>query len=276
MSWSNTWGAACPPFQFLREGGPVKACVFVDGENLRYSINDLFNPGFRTSDYLPNRARWADLFDHIVALSSGTYRVRAYWYVVEEIEFYPWGLQKRLHESLSGPPQMEKLQNILFRDRQLRSVLEQVEVGPKRDQRITEQTERLIRLERKMKTRFEGWHRIQKAIAESNNSVEFRRSGSIRFDLFRERFNREKAVDVHLGTDMLKLRDIYEVAIIVSGDGDYVPAVQAVKDYGKRSINVSFLKKDGQVIPGGARTLNRNTDEQVQISYDEMKDFMQL
>jgi uncharacterized LabA/DUF88 family protein len=66
----------------------------------------------------------------------------------------------------------------------------------------------------------------------------------------------------------LTLKDIYDVAIIISGDGDYVPAVQAVKDSGKHVINVSFLKKNGGVLPGGARRLNQATDRIIELAHD--------
>jgi uncharacterized LabA/DUF88 family protein len=70
-------------------------------------------------------------------------------------------------------------------------------------------------------------------------------------------------VDVKLATDLLKLYDIYDAGIIVSGDGDYVPAVQVVKDWGKHIVNESFLKKTGGLLPGGARRLNQSADRAI-------------
>lgn len=45
----------------------------------------------------------------------------------------------------------------------------------------------------------------------------------------------EKGVDMRIGVDLLALasKNLYEVAILVSGDGDLKDAVQAVKDLGK-------------------------------------------
>ena len=45
----------------------------------------------------------------------------------------------------------------------------------------------------------------------------------------------EKGVDVRLATDMVAagLRDRYDVAVLVTGDGDFADAVQIVKDAGK-------------------------------------------
>lgn len=46
----------------------------------------------------------------------------------------------------------------------------------------------------------------------------------------------QKGVDVDLATDMILFacRNHYDVAILVSGDGDFIPAVEKVKDMGKR------------------------------------------
>jgi hypothetical protein len=38
------------------------------------------------------------------------------------------------------------------------------------------------------------------------------------------------------------------------GDQNYVPAVQAVKDLGKRVINICFSTKNGNLLPGGSDT----------------------
>ena len=45
----------------------------------------------------------------------------------------------------------------------------------------------------------------------------------------------EKGVDIMLATDLLQFayKDLYDIGIVVSGDGDYAYAVQAVKNLGK-------------------------------------------
>lgn len=52
----------------------------------------------------------------------------------------------------------------------------------------------------------------------------------------------EKGVDVHLVTDLLQLgfKDAYDVAVVVSGDGDFVPAIEAVMALGKRVEVAAF------------------------------------
>ncbi|MDE2188188.1 MAG: hypothetical protein KGJ35_00460, partial [Patescibacteria group bacterium] len=70
--------------------GFKRVCIFIDGENLRNSIVDLF-PNFKSHDYLPKNAKWAELFDFISHQVGGdkSERIRTYWYVVQNIDFYP-------------------------------------------------------------------------------------------------------------------------------------------------------------------------------------------
>ena len=54
-----------------------------------------------------------------------------------------------------------------------------------------------------------------------------------------------KEDDIHLAVDMLKLayNDAYDTAILVSSDGDFVPAVKAVKETGRNVENIGFENK---------------------------------
>ena len=51
-----------------------------------------------------------------------------------------------------------------------------------------------------------------------------------------------KGDDIHIAVDMVKLayNDAYDTAIIISGDGDFVPAVKAVQEKGKRVEHAYF------------------------------------
>lgn len=54
-----------------------------------------------------------------------------------------------------------------------------------------------------------------------------------------------KEDDIHLAVDMVKLayNDAYDIAILISTDGDFVPAVKAVKEKGKIVENIGFENK---------------------------------
>ena len=71
----------------------------------------------------------------------------------------------------------------------------------------------------------------------------------------------EKGIDIQLTTDLLthSYKDNYDVAILVTGDSDYVGALQAVKDNGKH-IEVALFGK-GQT----SRPLREVTDRVVPI-----------
>lgn len=55
----------------------------------------------------------------------------------------------------------------------------------------------------------------------------------------------EKGVDAALVTDLLSLawQQAYDVAVLVSGDADYVPAVEYVQSQGLKVINVAWATK---------------------------------
>ena len=60
----------------------------------------------------------------------------------------------------------------------------------------------------------------------------------------------EKGVDIMLTTDMLthSFKNNYDIAILVSEDGDYVGALQAVKDNGK-NVEVALFGKERTSVP---------------------------
>ena len=242
------------------------ACIFIDGENLRHSIVELFQEEFAKPDYLPRNADWKGLFEFLVMQADADTRLRTYWYVVENIDFWPWGIKR-----LSGD--VTKLHKVLLKDRKCRQELQAIPDQTGKDKWAQAKATELVSRERRMKSRFDGWKEFQDGISHRFDSVEFRRAGSIHYNLFTQRLGKEKAVDVNLATDLLELRNIYDIGVIVSGDQDYVPAVRAAKDSGKQIINVSFMKRDGSVLPGGARRLNQTTDRTIEMSYADLKKF---
>jgi hypothetical protein len=64
-----------------------------------------------------------------------------------------------------------------------------------------------------MEQRTKGWQEIYSGIENANNRLEFRRSGSITYDLVTKEFGKEKGVDTQLSTDLIELSGIYDVAI---------------------------------------------------------------
>ncbi len=240
-----------------------RVCVFVDGENFRHSIGELFND-FNRADYLPKNADWGELFDWLVDEASGVgQRVRTYWYVIEYMDFFPYSYPNAEREP-------EKLKRVLCTDPGVRAELQPIS-GEDLKAKMAEVVENLKDNRIRMERRFNGWMTLQNSISARHPAIEFRRAGAIRCNLFDSSLGQEKAVDVQLATDLIMLRDIYDTAVLVSGDQDYVPAVKVAKDSGKRVINVAFKTRGGKLLPGGARRLNQITDWSLDIPYSDLR-----
>src|SRR3989344_3638879 len=59
-----------------------------------------------------------------------------------------------------------------------------------------------------------------------------------------------KGDDVYLATDLIKgaYENLYDVAIIVSGDADFIPAIKLVQKNGKKVINAFFPKSSSYLL----------------------------
>lgn len=244
----------------------MTACIFVDGENFRHNIVELFQE-FRMEDYLPKQADWTGFFDWIVKEIAGeNQRLRTYWYVIQSVDYSPFQLSKLARNPANAYKVLSRHEPYKIRLNRYRE-----------NDRSAEIISIILELERRQiawNRRFIGWTTIQDGIAAKHQGVEFRRAGAIKYDLFTGTLGPEKAVDVKLAVDLVALCDSYDTAIIVSGDQDYVPAVQMVKDSGKRVINVAFKTRSGKHLPGGARRLNQVTDSSLIIEYGDFSGFL--
>jgi len=77
-----------------------------------------------------------------------------------------------------------------------------------------------------------------------------------------------KEDDIHIAVDMVKYayNDAYDTAILVSSDGDFVPAVEAVKEKGKNVENIGFETKFSW-------HLKQKSDRFKQISTEKVLEF---
>jgi uncharacterized LabA/DUF88 family protein len=251
----------------------VRVCIFVDGENFRHTIAKVFSGGeFDTKDYLPKKANWSAFFDWLVCeiCKEGSSRLRTYWYTVEHIDFYPYRFPDATKET-------DSLRITLKKNPAFRTSLENPELsGAAQIGWMQERVAGLTKSQQDMMSRFRGWQVIQDGIANRHRAIEFRRAGAITYNLFDRKMGKEKAVDVLLATDMIYLKEIYDLAILVSGDQDYVPAVRRVKDAGKTVVNVAFKTKKGELLPGGARRLHNITDSSYEVSYEALGAHLKL
>lgn len=247
----------------------TRVCIFVDGENFRHSICDSFTFNeFDPREYLPKEAQGANFFDWLVGEVCGldSQRLRTYWYVLEHVDFFPYKFPNARKET-------DSLRILLSKDKNLAAKIAKLD-GDKLIPWMAQTANELKDKKSNFKSRFDGWRVIQDGIANKHRAVEFRRDGAIRYNLFTSRMGEEKAVDVNLATDLITFREIYDVAILVSGDQDYVPAVRCVKNFGKTVVNAAFLTRKGKLLPGGARRLNNVTDDSYEISFEDLQRFL--
>lgn len=182
----------------------MKVCMFVDGENFRHSVVELFPPPlFYQEDYLPKRANWSDLFNWIVNTAiDGGERIRTYWYVIEYIDFFPYNIPAVLTSTTRA-----QIKSILCKykpyEKEL-SALDETHCDARMEKIVTDLREQ----QETMQKRFNGWIAIQDGISLKHRAVEFRRAGAMKCNLFDNSLGREKAVDVKLASDMILLKDI--------------------------------------------------------------------
>jgi uncharacterized LabA/DUF88 family protein len=242
-----------------------RACVFVDGENFRYSLKDLFPSArytFRPGDYLPE-TDWHHFFSSL-ANQFDCELLRTYWYVIEHIDCRPYRIPG---DWLAK----EQLFSRWYRER-----IEACADGAARRTVLQQITQELCAARLGIEARARGWRETQASIESQNDQLEFRRSGSITYELATKQFGVEKGVDTQLATDMIVLADIYDAAIILSGDADYLPAVAAVKAKGRLVYSVSFLGENGKPLPGGARRLRNAVDSRIDLPFEAMRSAMRI
>lgn len=83
------------------------------------------------------------------------------------------------------------------------------------------------------------------------------------------RFTKEKGVDVQLVVDAIedvKSKSV-DTIILLSGDADFVPAVQLIKSYGVKTINLHTYF-------GSSTELRRACDEHILINFNEEGPFL--
>jgi uncharacterized LabA/DUF88 family protein len=242
-----------------------RACIFVDGENFRHSLKQLFPSerySFGKGDYLPE-TDWHTFFTSLAGRFDCEL-LRVYWYVIEHIDCrpykipYEWDAKEKVltrwhGEQIGGCATVQERREFL---KKLEMELEEARVAIER--------------------RARGWREVQASIENHNDQLEFRRSGSISYELATKQFGIEKGVDTQLATDMIVLSDIYDAAIILSGDADYLPPVAAVKNRGKFVYCVSFLDRKGRQLPGGARRLSNAVDSRADLHFEFVRKAMRI
>jgi len=239
--------------------------VFVDGENFLFGIRKLFAAEFDRRHYLPREAAWGWFFGRIAEqLQATEFSVR--WYVINELDFHPYAdwdrdSTRELRRKIEG---LEGVEGELAGARSNREKSDIVE----RYRETFRETEELMR------ERLAGWRAIQDAISEEHPFIRFYRPGWQPCFLPARRLGREKGIDIGLAVDLIRKRDDYDLALLFSGDGDYVPAVRVIQGWGKRVGLMEFESRDGRVGRGTSRRLLEQADVVIEVPFTDLKRFM--
>lgn len=80
-------------------------------------------------------------------------------------------------------------------------------------------------------------------------------------------FHNEKGIDVNIAVDMLitAFKNLYDTAILISGDGDFDKAIKGVKDIGRHVENAYFNR-------GHSKQLMKICDKFIELNADYLKD----
>ncbi|MBI2378660.1 MAG: NYN domain-containing protein [Deltaproteobacteria bacterium] len=219
-----------------------RVVIYIDGQNLRFKLQDI---GLQEKD-----VNWGKLFSSLVPASHVL--IRAYWYQAARIAPWEWKshLAKYTPQGMT-PAQFERAATDYYRN----------------------ECERLEKI-----------HQIvYERIERTYDSVEFRYSGVLKVEPTRVTVDSsgqtqigtrvgEKGVDVALAVDLVRHAEHYDTAILITGDFDLVPAIQAVKDRLRRVIVVSVMKGTPPHHQGHARRLTSLCDQQIEIFESDLKD----
>jgi hypothetical protein len=97
----------------------------------------------------------------------------------------------------------------------------------------------------------EALRKNHQAIARIAGDLEFVSAGSRKYKFDKDPKNAwagEKGVDVAMAVDMLRKTPIYDLAIVLTRDADFIPAINAVKDVGRIVVVPRFTDPQGKLI----------------------------
>lgn len=228
----------------------LNTVIFVDGQNFKKSLQEYrFGTNFHkpTDDKSFDREfkldekhfLWGDFFRDVILkfsqLTGDQYRlIRAYWYNAEVVS--PWYVDTRQVQYL-----MDR-----YRDR-MPELTEQAIIDLARTW-----------YDRNKENFLEGRNKVYEVIQKDVDFIEFKYVGQYRlrpFDVFRFEKNPvdgsytyfgtregEKGVDIGIAIDMISKMAGYDVAILISGDADFFPAIRYLKDELKQVFQFSVVR----------------------------------
>lgn len=219
----------------------LRCVIYIDGQNLHYNLQNL---GLQEKDI-----HWGKLLEYLTPPDH--LFIRANWYQAAKIAPWEWrpSAAKQCPENMTPEGFQTAAEDYYASERK-----------------------RLEDIQRSVYGRIE----------ESFDGIEFRYGGVLKLNptmVWKDRSGNqsvgkrvgEKGVDVALAVDMVRQAPGYDHAVLVSGDYDYVPAIQAVKDMLRRVTVVSIMKGTPPQQQGHARRLRSLCDAEIHVYEADLK-----
>ena len=257
------------------ESTPNRLAIFVDGQNLISSIRSLFYAEHKSSDYLPQSAKWKWMFRSVAAMLDAS-DLQIYWYTIEELDFHPYIRWDQENFSSLDDADFEAWKGRLSKSEEIREQISEAVSLEKRRSIIERYRKECFEYQEEMNSRLQGWKSQLNEVVEQCPFLTIRRPGWQLCHLVTKKLGREKGVDIGLAIELLMLEDRYDTALLFSSDGDYVPVIRALKKRGKQVGNVEFLFRSGRKLHGVARRLSESVDFTLEIPFEVMADFMNI
>lgn len=245
-----------------------RTCIFIDLPNLIHTFTDLFASKYE----LQGNLKVLKAIDFktlcLYLLPENSILTRAYIYSAKEFLFVP---DREILDDF------EKYKKFFLQKRKDAEIVRQIkkEIQSNGKSLILEN----LHKECKQKTEniseyFLALQKLKHKICTENSKIEFSKFGEIRYDIINCEYKSEKGVDVNLAVDMIRLSDIYDICILVSGDQDFIPAVQLIKDKGKNVYIPEFIMRNKTVVHAVSPKLKECVDGCIKIPFLSAEKFL--
>ena len=122
-----------------------------------------------------------------------------------------------------------------------------------------------------MDRRCKEWHDLQDEVARQFPNTIIHRTGWQRCFIINKYLSAEKAVDIGLVTEWVAKQNHYDTALLMSSDGDFVPAIKLMRSKGQQVGHVEYFNRDGDRFDSNARRLKECTDFTFEFPYLELQ-----
>lgn len=225
---------------------PLRTVMFIDGRNFKYNIGAFQFQSSEESDENKNRSYrldekhflWQDFFLGIIQKFNTATKhehrlVRVYWYNAETMR--PFEIREGLIQSILDDYRGK------FTDLDREKIISLARDWYERERKNFERAKEQIYEGIQRRVDFLEFKYTGEYVIQPFKVYRFEKSdnGSYLYQGTREG---EKGVDVGITVDMIAKMQNYDVAILVSGDADFLPVVRYVKDNLKYVYQFSIAK----------------------------------